>query len=97
MIQIRITELIWLDSVIEKLHKKHDVAVSEVEEMLRNNPKFKRGPKGNYIEAHIYYALGRTDTNRFLFVVFIFKKDNKALILSAREMDKKEKSLFKRL
>ncbi len=60
-------------------------------------PKFRRGTKGNYIEENIYYAFGNTDANRFLFIVFIFKKDNKALILSAREMDKKEKSLFKRL
>lgn len=64
---------------------------------MRNKPKFRRGPKGNYIEENIYYALGRTDANRFLFVVFIFKKDKKALIISAREMDIKEKSLYRRL
>lgn len=69
----------------------------EVEEALRNKTKFRRGPKGNYIEEDVYYALGKTDANRFLFIVFIFKKDNKALILSAREMDRKEKLLFKRL
>jgi len=45
----------------------------------------------------MYYALGRTDANRFLFIVFILKKNNKALIISAREMDNKEKSLFKRI
>lgn len=41
--------------------------------------------------------MGSTDTNRLLFVVFIFKKNNEALIISAREMDIKEKSMYLKL
>lgn len=92
-----IIKIIWLDSIVDKIRHKHNVNASEVEETFRNKPKFRRGPKGNYINEYIYYALGTTDANRFLFIVFIFKKNNEALIVSAREMDKKEKSLFKRL
>ena len=73
------------------------VTVMEVEEVFKNKPNFRRGPKGNYVEENIFYALGRTDGNRLLFIVFIFKRNNEALIISAREMDNKEKSLYSKL
>jgi uncharacterized DUF497 family protein len=68
-----------------------------VEEVFENKPKFRRGPRGNYVQENIYYALGRTDANRKLFIVFIFKRTNEALIISAREMDDKEKSMYSNL
>lgn len=64
---------------------------------LKNNPKFRLGGKGNYLHENIYYALGKTDANRYLFVVFILKRNNEALILSAREMDNKEKSIYSKI
>ena len=94
---IKIVEIIWLDSIIEKIRIKHNITVTEVEEVFRNKPKFRRGPRGNYVKENIYYALGRTDGNRMLFIVFIFKRNNEGLIISAREMDTKEKSLYSRL
>ncbi len=81
MIKIKIIEIIWLDSIIEKINK----------------PKFRRGPKGNYVKDNIYYAFGRTDGQRLMFIVFIFKRNNEALIISAREMDDKEKLMFSKL
>ena len=69
----------------------------EVVEVLKNNPKFRRGSKGNYLKENIYYALGRTYANRFLFIVFILKRNNEALIISAREMDDKEKSIYSKI
>lgn len=97
VIRIRIDRIIWLDEIIEKIRHKHNVTVTEVEDVFKNNPKFRRGPAGNYVKENIYYALGSTDTNRLLFVVFIFKRDNEALIISAREMDSKEKSMYSKL
>ncbi len=97
VIRIKIIEIIWLDSIIEKIRNKHNVTIAEVEEVFKNKPKFRRGPRGNYVKENIYYALGRTDGDRLLFVVFIFKRNNEALIISAREMDNKEKSLYTRL
>ncbi|MDO8726593.1 MAG: BrnT family toxin [Candidatus Methanoperedens sp.] len=79
------------------MRTKHKVTVMEIEEVFRNEPKFRRGPKGNYIDENIYYAFGKTDANRLLFAVFIFKKNNEALIISAREMDNKEKSAYSKL
>jgi len=68
-----------------------------VEDVFKNKPKFRKGPRGNYVKERIYYALGRTEGNRLLFVVFIFKKNKEALIISAREMDDKEKSMYSNL
>jgi len=97
VILIKIFKIIWLEDIIEKICIKHTVMVSEVEEVFRNKPKFRRGPKGNYIKENLYYAFGRTDKNRLLFVVFIFKTNNEALILSARDMDNKEHSMYSKL
>ena len=69
----------------------------EVVEVLKNNPKFRRGSKGNYLKENIYYGLGKTDANRYLFIVFILKRNNEALIMSAREMDDKEKSIYSKI
>lgn len=68
-----------------------------MEEVFENKPKFRRGPRGNYVKENVYYALGSTDTNRKLFIVFIFKRTNEALIISARDMDDKEKSMYSNL
>ena len=97
VIRIKIIKLIWLNNIVVKIQKKHNVTLTEVEEFFLNKPKFRRGPKGNHIEENIYYAFGRSNANRLLFVVFVFKKNNEALILSARDMDNKEKSVYSKL
>ena len=38
---MRITRIIWLHDVVEKLAWKHNVSTDEVEEMLRNRPRFR--------------------------------------------------------
>jgi len=44
----------------------------------------------------VYTASGQTDTGRYLIVFFIYKADNTALILSARDMDKKERRRYEK-
>lgn len=44
---MRIEEIIWLDAILEKLAVKHRVESDEVEEALRNKPKFRFIEKGN--------------------------------------------------
>ncbi len=96
-IPIKIIKIIWLNDIIEKICNKHSVMVSEVEAVFKNKPKFRRGARGNYINENLYYAFGITDKNRLLFIVFIFKRNNEALIISARDMDYKEKSMYFKL
>jgi uncharacterized DUF497 family protein len=40
---------------------------------------------------NVYRALGQTDGGRYLAVFFIYKRDRKALPISARDMDGKER------
>ncbi|MFQ4142220.1 hypothetical protein [Chlorogloeopsis sp. ULAP02] len=44
---MRIEEIIWLDTIIEKLAVKHCVEPDEVEEVLSNKPKFRFVDKGD--------------------------------------------------
>ena len=39
----------------------------------------------------LYAALGRTESGRYLIVFFIYKLSGEAFILSARDMDDKER------
>lgn len=88
--------LIWLPDIVDKLTAKHGVEPNEVEEVFTTRPRVFRGPKGHYPGEDVYYALGRTETGRYLFVVFIRKLDGRGLILSARDMTAKERRKFGR-
>ena len=63
----------------------------EVEEVFVQRPQVFRGPKGHYPGEDVYYALGRTEAGRYLFIVFIRKVDGQGLVLSARDMTAKER------
>jgi len=89
-----IEDIIWLDRIVEKLDSKHHVASEEVEEVLANGPRVRKAQKGHVKGEDLYYAYGRTYSGRYLFVVFLYKRTNKALIISARDMDKKERKYY---
>lgn len=93
---VRVEEIIWLDAVVEKLAVKHQVVPDEVEEVLYNKPKFRFVEKGEREGEDVYLALGQTDAGRYLAIVFIYKPSAQALILSARDMAKKERKLYGR-
>lgn len=93
---MRIEELIWLDEIIEKLAVKHSVEPYEVEEVLLNKPKFRFMQKGNIKNEDVYLALGQTYAGRYLTVLFIYKPFSQALILSARDMARKERKMYGR-
>jgi len=44
----------------------------------------------------IYNALGRTKSGRFLSVIFIRKLGNKALIITARDMNARERRRYEK-
>jgi len=88
--------IIWLPEVIEKLEVKHGVTVEEVEEIFRRRPIYRRGPRGKRRGENLYKAYGQTEAGRYLFVVFIYKLNRRALILSARDMTDKERQLYRK-
>jgi len=59
-------------------------------------PKFRYVEKGHRKGDNVYSALGQSDSGRYIIVIFIYKYKNLALILSARDMDKKERRRYER-
>ncbi|GAB4422974.1 MAG: hypothetical protein Fur0044_20980 [Anaerolineae bacterium] len=93
---MKIYSLIWLPEIIEKLEVKHGVEIEEVEEVIELGPVYYRGPRGKRSGENLYKAYGQTTTGRYLFVVFIYKLNRKALILSARDMTEVERKLYRK-
>ena len=93
---MKIESFIWLEEIIDKLVFKHHVETNEVEELFDTNPKIRFVQKGNRKGEDIYMALGKSEAGRYLAVIFIHKKNNYALILSARDMAKKERKQYER-
>ena len=67
----------------------------EVEEILFDTPLYRKVQKGHAGED-LYAALGQMDAGRYLIIFFIYKSTHEALILSARDMDEKERRQYAR-
>ena len=92
---MKITGIIWMRHVVDKLAFKHHVTTYEVEEMLSRKPKFLFVEKGERKGEDVYMALEQTHAGRYLSVIFIYKPTTKeALILSARDMARKERKYY---
>lgn len=91
-----IDDFIWLPDILEKLAIRHHVIQDEVEEVFFNQPRYRFVESGHRPGEGIYAALGQTDAGRYLIVFFIHKASNTALILSARDMDEKERRRYER-
>ena len=91
---MKIRRLIWLEEIVEKLERKHQVSVEEVTQVFLHRPRFLLKERGRVEGEHLYNALGRTDGGRYLSVFFIYKKDGNALIITARDMTEKERRFY---
>lgn len=91
---MRIEGVIWLRVIVDKLASKHDVETNEVEEVFDDEPKFRFVEKGERTGEDVYLALGQTEAGRYLSVLFIHKQTSEALILSARDMARKERNQY---
>ncbi|MCP4361832.1 MAG: BrnT family toxin [Chloroflexi bacterium] len=94
---MKINRLIWLDQYLIKIEVKHSVYQDEVREVLSSNPRIRRVGKGKHRRGeHLYAAYGQTQEGRYLTIFFIRKPGNEALIISARNMDNKERKQYGR-
>lgn len=91
---MNIDGILWLTQIEDKLLYKHRVETYEVEQVLRNKPKFRYVQPGDREDEDVYLALGQTDAGRYLAVIFIYKQTKEALILSARDMAQKERRRY---
>lgn len=81
---------------MDKLHWKHHVSEEEIHEVLRRYPKVAFVEKGDVAGENVYLALGQTESGRYLSTFFIYKKNKDALVISARDMTKKERKRYGR-
>jgi len=91
---VKITGFIWLGDIVEKLERKHQVLPDEVWEVFTDRPKFRFVEKGHHPDENVYAALGQTQAGRYLVVYFVYKKDKRALVLSARDMTRAERRKY---
>ncbi len=91
-----IDDFIWLPSILDKVEVKHQVSQDEAEEIFFNKPRFRFVESGHQKGEDVYAASGQTDAGRYLIAFFIYKSSNTALILSVRDMDRKERKRYER-
>jgi len=91
---MKIHEIIWLDSIVEKLSVKHDVCIYEVEYVLKGKHQCRFIEKGKVHGEDLYSAFGRSADGRYLIIFFVLKNGGKVIPISARDMDKKERKLY---
>jgi uncharacterized DUF497 family protein len=94
---LKIEGLIWFDEIIEKLARKHKVSQNEVREIMANRPHFRFVEKGHRAGENVYAAMGQTKSGRYLIVFFIYKRDGRIVILSARDMTPAERKRYEKI
>ena len=91
---MKVTGIIWLRDVVDKLAWKHNITPDEVEDALDDAPHYRFIERGDVDGEDLYAALGQTGAGRYLTVYLIYKKTNEALIVSARDMTRKERKMY---
>ncbi len=91
---MRIEGVIWLDAIVEKIERKHDVSLEEVEEVFAGKPRFRYVERGHRRGEDVYAAIGKTAAGRSLIVFFVHKpRTREALVVSARGPSRRERNL----
>ena len=70
------------------------MTVFEVEEVLFDKPHIRFVEKGAQEGQDLYSAYGKTLSGRWLIVFFVLKDPKSVLIISARDMIRKERKLY---
>ena len=82
----------WDEGNSKKNWLKHKVSQLESEEIFFNLPVIISDDKHSLTENR-YYALGKTQSGRFLFISFTVR-NNLIRIISARDMNRKERKIY---
>jgi uncharacterized DUF497 family protein len=85
----------WDEGNKQKNWEKHQVDYRECEEVFFNKPLLIGDDTNHSSQEQRYYALGRTDIGRTLFLVFAVR-NNKVRIISARDQSRKERKIYER-
>ena len=93
---MNIEGFIWLEDIVEKLWRKHRVEEHEVEEVFDDEPYYRFVENGHREGENVYAALGQTNGGRYLIVFFVYKQNQHALVVSARDMTASERRQYER-
>ncbi len=91
-----VEEFEWDEGNVKKNWEKHRVAHIECEEIFFNKPVIVKKDESHSTKEERYFALGKTDTDRLLFIVFTVR-DNKIRVISARDMSRKERKVYEQI
>jgi uncharacterized protein len=83
----------WDQGNSDKNWEKHKVSKSECEQAFFNIPIVIADDTKHSIDENRWYILGRTDTDRLLFIVFTIR-EKLIRVISARNMNKKEREIY---
>lgn len=94
-VRITIAYIMWLrrlqwdDDNVEHI-ARHGVSPEEAEQACRLRPKVRRGRCGRYL------VLGRTRAGRYLLLVLTYLGSGEGRVITARDMDSRERALYRR-
>ncbi len=84
----------WDKENLSKNWEKHGVGFWECEEIFFNQPLLLADDTRHSREERRFYAIGRSDSERPLFLAFTVRH-RKTRVISARDMSRKERSEYK--
>ena len=93
---MKLSGIIWLEEIIEKIEHKHRITRDEVRDILMGPSHFRFVEKGHRRGENLFASMGQTDSGRYLIVFFVRKTTQKALIVSARDMTSSERKLYEK-
>lgn len=94
---MKIDVIVCPGNIEHKLESKHHVTVREARQILLHNPRIRFAEKGHTKGNDVYGAFGQTFDGRYLAVFFLYKPGTAAaIIISARDMSKKERKSYGR-
>lgn len=83
----------WDEGNINKNWLKHKVSPAECEQIFFNRPLVIQDDLRHSEVEKRFYALGRTDSKRNLFIVFTVR-NKRIRVISARDMSRKEREVY---
>jgi len=84
----------WDDGNLLKNWEKHGVSASECEQVFFNRPVITSPDVVHSGHEARFYTLGKSDSGKHFFIVFTVR-DNRIRIISARDMNRKERDAHK--
>jgi uncharacterized protein len=93
---LKLSGIIWLEEIVDKIAVKHQVTQEEVREVLSSSTHFRFVEKGHRRGENVYSTLGQTNAGRYLVVFFVRKTTHEALIVSARDMTSAERRRYEK-